>query len=121
MHVHRSKVGMVPVRYCACTSIGFGSIQDICRNRPNVVNNLSCEEIISGLKEANVDIIFSIANSNSNTNLYSTKVVYHHLNFMFIFSMYSLLSYFYPLLLYTLCIRSTLYADTLWVMQYMNF
>ena len=31
----------------------------ICQNHPNVVNNFSCEEIISGLKEANVDVIFS--------------------------------------------------------------
>ena len=40
----------------------------ICQNHPDAINNLSSEEIISGLKEANVDVIFSVANSKLNIN-----------------------------------------------------
>ena len=39
----------------------------ICMNHPDVVNDLSCKEIISGLKEANADLIFSVANSKLNS------------------------------------------------------
>ena len=56
----------------SCQSCGTSLSKDslwfdhICKNHPDVVNNLSCEEIISGLKEADVDI-FSVANSKLNT------------------------------------------------------
>ena len=40
----------------------------ICQNHPDAVNNLSSEDIISGLKEANVDVIFSVANSKLDIN-----------------------------------------------------
>ena len=40
---------------------------NICTNHPDVVNDLSCKEIISGLKEANNDFIFSVANSRLNS------------------------------------------------------
>ena len=45
---------------------------DICMNHPDVVNDLSCKEIISGLKEANADFIFSVANSKLNTVHFGT-------------------------------------------------
>ena len=38
----------------------------VCSNHPEVVNNLSAEQIITSLKEANADIIFSVANSKLN-------------------------------------------------------
>ena len=38
--------------------------EHVCQNHPNVVNHLSCEEIISALKATNSSVIFSIANSN---------------------------------------------------------
>ena len=44
----------------------------ICINHPDVVNDLSCEEIISGLKEANADFIFSVANFKLNTVHFGT-------------------------------------------------
>ena len=44
----------------------------ICINHPDVVNDLSCEEIIFGLKEANADFIFSVANSKLNTVHFGT-------------------------------------------------
>ena len=59
----------------SCRSCGTSLSKDslwfdhICENQwhPDVVNNLSCEEIMSGLKEANVDIIYSVAYSKLNT------------------------------------------------------
>ena len=41
----------------------------ICTNHPDVVNNLSCEEIISGLRDVDASIIFSVANSKLNLAL----------------------------------------------------
>ena len=45
----------------------------ICMNHPDVLNDLSCKEIISGLKEANADLIFSVANSKL-TSVHSSCV-----------------------------------------------
>ena len=57
----------------SCRSCGASLSKDslwfdhICMNHPDVVNDLSCKEIISGLKEANADLIFSVANSKLNS------------------------------------------------------
>ena len=55
-------------RSCS-TSLSKDSLwfDHICTYHPDVVNNLSCEEIISAPREADVDIIFSVANSKLNT------------------------------------------------------
>ena len=57
----------------SCRSCGVSLSKDslwfdhICTNHPDVTNDLLCKEIISGLKEANADFIFSIASSKLNT------------------------------------------------------
>ena len=58
----------------SCRSCGISLSNDSCtvvrshlHKHPDVVNNLSCEEIISGLRDADFDIIFSVANSKLNT------------------------------------------------------
>ena len=62
----------------SCRSCGISLSKDslwfdhICTNHPDVVNNLSCEEIISDLRDADFDIIFSVANSKVNTTFPGT-------------------------------------------------
>ena len=57
----------------SCRSCGASLSKDslwfdhICTNHPDVLNDLSRKEIISGLKEANADFIFSVVNSRLNT------------------------------------------------------
>ena len=84
----------------------------ICKNHPDVVNNLSCEEIISGLKEADVDII-SVAKSK-------TKHYFSwHLSCV---SPLSIHYRYFITLYYALCLSTmSLYANALWVVQYKNF
>ena len=97
-----------------CWSCGTSLSKDslwfnhICNNHPDAVTNLSCEEIMSGIKEANVGIIiFSVANSKLNLAL--------KLCIATLLSLYILLHY----TMYFVYFVSV--ANALWVVQYKNF
>ena len=99
----------------SCQSCGTSLSKDslwfdhICKNHPDVVNNLSCEEIMS---EADIDITFSIKTTKHYFSWHLSCVLPLSIDYI----LYSLLHYTMHFVYHV-----SLYANALWVMQHKNF